>query len=99
MMERMHQTLIQMSFFCTAQPRGTGNPLACKSSSQLVLLSARVEITLIAFPAMRWFGVVLFVNLSVTLQDCIVCQELFAVGNTVVRLPCGHLYHEVTIGT
>ena len=29
------------------------------------------------------------------LQDCIVCQELFAVGATLVRLPCGHLYHEV----
>ena len=33
-----------------------------------------------------------------TLQDCIVCQELYAVGSTLVRLPCGHLYHEVFHG-
>lgn len=30
------------------------------------------------------------------LQDCIVCQELYTVGATLVRLPCGHLYHEVS---
>lgn len=28
-------------------------------------------------------------------QDCIVCQEPYAVGATLIRLPCGHLYHEV----
>ncbi|CAM9682172.1 unnamed protein product [Ectocarpus sp. 12 AP-2014] len=34
-------------------------------------------------------------SVSSSEKDCIVCQELYAVGNTLVRLPCGHLYHEV----
>ena len=34
-------------------------------------------------------------RLSLLLQDCIVCQEVYAVGDKLVRLPCDHFYHEV----
>ncbi|CAM9495221.1 unnamed protein product [Choristocarpus tenellus] len=33
-------------------------------------------------------------SVSTSEKDCIVCQDLFAVGATLFRLPCGHLYHE-----
>ncbi|CAM9447670.1 unnamed protein product [Hapterophycus canaliculatus] len=36
-------------------------------------------------------------SVSSSEKDCIVCQELFAVGATLVRLPCGHLYHEACL--
>ncbi|CAM9910032.1 unnamed protein product [Scytosiphon promiscuus] len=36
-------------------------------------------------------------SVSSSEKDCIVCQELFAVGVTLVRLPCGHLYHEACL--
>lgn len=36
-------------------------------------------------------------SVSSSEKDCIVCQELFAVGATLVQLPCGHLYHEACL--
>eukprot|EP00904_Undaria_pinnatifida_P011077 jgi/Undpi1/709/HiC_scaffold_10.g04173.m1 len=36
-------------------------------------------------------------SVSSSEKDCIVCQELYTVGATLVRLPCGHLYHEACL--
>lgn len=53
-----------------------------------------------AFPLLVGIGSFFFFFLRCRfffgLQDCIVCQELYTVGATLVRLPCGHLYHEVS---